>query len=667
MNTSMVIRCGVVGLASLLLISGAGFCSEPQPTIERSVVPGGPGGNRLEVDVELLAGTANSLRDLRLLSATGEEVPYLLLEQPRAERNWQDGKILPLRQTRWNSGFEVDLGEVMTIDRIRIEGLPAPFLKRVRIEAGGDRSRWTLLHEQATLFDLPDENLKLLELDFEPGEFRYLRVVWNDRSSGRLSPPRRVGARLLEGSPPPPPLVVRLGFEKRASEPGRSRYRVVLPAPGLPIVGLELGVETPYVLRPARVTEARLSGSEIRPSVLGQTTLRRVVHEDLVASDMEIPVSRSTEAEVEIEIDDGDNPPLELQSVSARFAPQPWIYFESPDGEPLTARYGAPGLRAPSYDLVALREAFGSEGLARDVEDARFGETRNLVVTTTPQEPAIADAVGGGAKIKLAGFRTRRAVDQGPLGLNAVRLDPAVLAGSRTLSDLRVVDGGSIQVPYIQESLGEPTIVDLGELVPVPETGERQSSYGLTLPYGSLPTARLTVATTARVFERSVRLIRVETRNPRDPPVNVVLDEQVWRNRDTVREAPVLSLRVPAHAGTELLLIVDEGDNSPLQIGDPKLYLPTYRLRFLRRNEDPLWLMYGHDRLAAPRYDLALLAPRVLGALVPEVGLSESEEELSLVAGSRVGTIVFWCALVLVIVVLFGMVARLLRRDPDGE
>jgi hypothetical protein len=259
-------------------------------------------------------------------------------------------------------------------------------------------------------------------------------------------------------------------------------------------------------------------------------------------------------------------------------------------------------------------------------------------------------------------------VEQGPLGLNALRLDPAVLAGSRTLADLRVVDDRSVQIPYIQESLGEPTIIVLAEPVPIPEqTGEGRSTYGLSLAYGSLPAARLTIATTARVFERRVRLVRVETRNPRDPPVQVVLDEQVWRNRNTGREAPPLSLQVPAHAGTELLLIVDEGDNSPLQLGSPRLYLPTYRLRFLRRNEDQLWLMYGQGRLAAPRYDLALLAPRVLGARVPEVGLSEVEEELPATAGSRVGMIVFWCALVLALVVLFGFVARLLRRGPDED
>ena len=668
MKTSMVIRCGVVGFLILLLAPGAGLCSGTEPSIERMVAPGGPGGNRLEVDVDLLAGAANDLRDLRFVSAAGEEIPYLLLDQPRADRKWKDGRILPLRRTKSSSGFEVDLGELIRIDRIRIEGLPAPFLKRVRLEAGGDRTRWTLLHEQATLFDLPDEGLRLLDLDFEPGEYRYLRVVWSDRSSGRLPPPGRVGVRLLEGSPPPPPLRAQLGIDVRASEPGVSRYRVSLPAPGLPIVGLELEVESPYVLRQARVTEARLSGSEIRPSVLGQATLRRVVHDDLVASQMEISISTPTESEVMIEVDNGDNPPLELKTVTARFTPQPWIYFESADGGSFNARYGASGLRAPSYDLAALREALGPEGIAKGVNDAQFGEPRQLVVTTTPEDLAIEDAVGGGAKIKLAGFRIRRAVEEGPLGLNALRLDPAVLAGSRSLSELRIVDVRSVQVPYIQESLGEPTILDLADPAPMPEqAGDRQSAYGLALPYATLPAARLTIATTARVFERRVRLIRVESRNPRDPPVQVVLDEQVWRNRDTGREAPRLSLTIPARAGAELILVVDEGDNSPLQLGEPKLYLPTFRLRFLRRNEEPLWLMYGHDGLAAPRYDLALLAPRVLGARVPEIGLSDAEEGLPALSAGRTGMMIFWGVLVLVLIVLFGMVARLLRRGPDDE
>jgi hypothetical protein len=115
------------------------------------------------------------------------------------------------------------------------------------------------------------------------------------------------------------------------------------------------------------------------------------------------------------------------------------------------------------------------------------------------------------------------------------------------------------------------------------------------------------------------------------------------------------------------MLIVDEGDNSPLQISGPKLYLPTYRLRFIRRSDDDLWLMYGRQGLAAPRYDLALLAPRVLGARVPEVGLSEVAEELPAATGGRIGTFVFWGALILALVVLLALVARLLRREPGDD
>ena len=77
--------------------------------------------------------------------------------------------------------------------------------------------------------------------------------------------------------------------------------------------------------------------------------------------------------------------------------------------------------------------------------------------------------------------------------------------------------------------------------------------------------------------------------------------------------------------------------------------------------------MYGHDGLAAPRYDLALLAPMVLGARVPEVGLSEGEEGLPVVSAGRTGRIVFWGMLVLVLIVLLGMMARLLRQGPDDE
>jgi hypothetical protein len=48
------------------------------------------------------------------------------------------------------------------------------------------------------------------------------------------------------------------------------------------------------------------------------------------------------------------------------------------------------------------------------------------------------------------------------------------------------------------------------------------------------------------------------------------------------------------------------------------------------------------------------------------VALSDVEEELPTIGGDRIGTIVFWAALVLALIVLFGLVARLLSCDPAG-
>ena len=152
---------------------------------------------------------------------------------------------MPLATTEKTSGFEVDFRGANTIDAVRVEGLPAPFLKRLTLEGSGDRERWTLLSGEGTLFDLPQEGLRQTELRFPAGSFRYVRVTWDDTNSGRVPMPSAVEARLVEAILPPPRLTAALPVERRPSEPGRSRYRVKLPAARLPIVAVELNVGSP--------------------------------------------------------------------------------------------------------------------------------------------------------------------------------------------------------------------------------------------------------------------------------------------------------------------------------------------------------------------------------------------------------------------------------------
>jgi len=105
--------------------------------------------------------------------------------------------------------------------------------------------------------------------------------------------------------------------------------------------------------------------------------------------------------------------------------------------------------------------------------------------------------------------------------------------------------------------------------------------------------------------------------------------------------------------------MVEEGDNAALPLGRPKLLLPGYRLRFFREDEGALSLLYGNRDLSAPRYDLALLAPRLVGAAAMEISLGpETAPEAE---AETVPRKVFWLVLILATGVLLTLIVRLIR------
>ena len=600
----------------------------------RAVIPGAAGGNRLAVDGVLLAGSearAGSalLHDLRLFAAGGREVPYLLVAPVRKEPTWVRASLLPIPETKIASGFEADLGALRRIDRLRVPGLPAPYLKRLRLEGSGDRARWAVLVAEGTLFDLPEEGLVRTEVAFPEGEHRFLRLVWNDARSGRIPLPPLVEARLAGTGGSREPLREAVPFERRSSEPGRSRTRLRLDAAGLPVSAIEVGVASGNVLRDARVLESRLSGGRLVPFELGAATLRRAERDDAAAAEMTIRLALPpAEAEVELVIEDAGNPPLEVTSITALFEGLPWIYFESPDGSPLTARFGAGRLPAPRYDLEALRPAIARRD-GPSPASASWGE--RLPEVTPAGAVTTGAGIPSGATLDLAGFRVSRPIPQGPAGLTALLLDAAVLAVSPHLSDLRIATADGRQVPYLLETLGEPLVLKL----PVPQRAEdprprsgpgeagRLSFHRVEVPFERLPASRLELESTARVFTRRVGVLRERLGGrPETAGTFAEVAWSAWENADPEREAPALLLDLPADEGRELFVTIDDGDNAPVPLVRASLLLPAQRLRFVREEGASLTLVYGQAGLAPPRYDLELLAPRLLGAPAMEARLA---------------------------------------------
>jgi len=645
---------------------------------ERAAEAAGNGAQRLEIDVALLAGSqpftvaqrgdrwiaSGGLDDLRLFSAANVEVPYLLLPPAAAAPAFISGRVLPIVATEKTSGFEADLESIAMVDALDISRIPGAFLKRFTLEGSGDRERWTQLVAEGTAFHLPAEQLSYTRIGFDAGSYRYLRVTWDDTNSGRVSPPDTIVARRVTPSSPGPTLRSPIAIARRPSEPGRSRFRLTLPAARLPIVALELTVRGGHLSRDARVLEAALVGDRAQPQLIGQARLVRVVRDEVAADALRIPVRSPIEPQLDLVVDDGDNPALDLEGVTAVFAELPWIYFEAPAG-PITARYGDPKLAAPRYDLEAARASIPAAPAA--------AVWRSQPPVTLASEPEGLPMPETGAAIGVDGFAYVRDIPAGPAGLITIPLDAAVMAHSglppRRLKDVRVIDRSGLQVPYLLEQRDEPLMIDarierrdLPSGIQAP--GSRVSSYIVHLPYNELPNARIVLTTRARVFQRAVTLGTVVPAAERRPARLAQQGSATWIHSDQSLAAPSLTFPLPRSDG-DLFLLVDEGDNQPLPIEKVTVLMPAYAVRLFRRPDLPMRLVYGHDTLQSPRYDLQLLAPQLMGRRAEEIA-AEPEQPSDAAAAATAQTVppaVFWSALALAVIVLLGLVVRLMQRE----
>jgi hypothetical protein len=640
--------------------------------VERTVIPGGAGPNRLDPDAAVLASAAplrydvsgdgskrvfrftGGLEDLRLRSSTGEEHPYLIVAPPARVPQWRTTSLRPITPTKTSSGFEADLGVPVNVDRIRLDGLASPVMKRLRLEGSGDRVRWTVLSPDATIFDLPDQELRNLEVAFNPGSFRYLRVTWDDRSSAAVRQVGDLAARIYDASPQPGAEEIPLTFRRVSSETGKSRYRLSLPGPHLPIAAIRFDVSNANVFRDADVTEGRLTGSTVEPVSLGGGKLRRAERAEGVAEELTVPISFPETADLDVVVDDANNPPLTIARIAGIVAPLPWIYFETSDTAPLTATYGDPAPKPARYDLEARRStASSARTVAAKWSPSTLSTSRPSNAVTTPAT---------GSSVDRKQFRFARSMAPAASGLTSLLLDADVLARSSALRDVRIATADGHQVPYVVEHRDAPLAVPLR--VPPRGRGEgARSVYIFELPYDSLPDGtRLTITTSARVFERNATLSRTpDEQRGRD---REVIASQTWRSTDPESPAPPLTFAISRSGTHEVQLELDEGDNAPLPITGAQLVLPSYALRFINPGGS-LTLLYGNAAAEAPRYDLALLAPRLFAESARDINLMQAAPMIA-TPESTTERKVFWIVIVAAVLALLITLGRLLSGSSPS-
>ena len=383
-----------------------------------------------------------------------------------------------------------------------------------------------MLVADGTLFDLPDERLRQNTLPFAAGPYRYFRVTWDDTNSARVPNPTTVEVaaprlgrarhRRRRRSPQ--------SIERRPSEPGLSRYRVRLPGAALPVVALDLdvgaGTTGGHVYRQRDRQRVAFRGA--RGSARRTRTARRCPassRDGLTAAALRIPIAAPSEAELDLTIEDGANEPLDVRGVSVVLAELPWIYFEAPAGARASRATATSGCRRAVYDLEAVRAhdrprerspqaKWGDAGRAAPAETAgcerRRRERRGhrsipspfrLRASTPPLRAARRRVASSALPLDATSSLT-------VAGLEPIRRRP----GSRHRQPAGAVSRRAAQRAAVDRPDADAGVRRQFERLKTPATAAAALGLHRDTAARGLPAATLVLETSARVFQRTVRL-----------------------------------------------------------------------------------------------------------------------------------------------------------------
>jgi hypothetical protein len=504
-------------------------------------------------------------------------------------------------------GATPPLHEQLQFRILRLTSAPA-----VRLEGSGDRTAWRLLAE-GDLFRLGwSASLEHTALTYPPNRHRYLRLTWP--ASAGTPELREV---LVTGSIGRS-LTVR--GESAACRREGAAAVCTLPLPGALPPGLRLHLR----LVPASATGGA-SGERVgyrisRPFVGQWATLAEgtaAARGEVAEVAVPLPATSLPGEPLRLELYGGAAPPR-LAGWALEVA-QPSVAFYAPRAGRYTLAYG------------------GGEAPPREADGARREETSGTAGAPAPGEPdATAWVVPGPERAQELPPLPATAVAPGaPLGDTAfahfwpvraprvrageiVRLDlPAsvVDASGPDLPDVRLAVGER-QLPYVHLSPETPALVAARRgLRPRPERRGGKSSVTLKVePQQWVETASLTATPPFR------RWLTVSTPFALTPGLNRVpglgdawdREEGFW---DCYSSPPLFCRRevdLPGLLTDRVIIRFDDRDNPPIPAVDVAVWRRRQVLVFVWPAAGEVRLLAGASDLAAPRYDLELLAPQLL-------------------------------------------------------
>jgi hypothetical protein len=539
----------------------------------------------LDLPDDVLTAVRPGLADLRVVAA-GEEVAYTLESRLRPSKDTE--RLRDVERAESETTAIVDRGpKARASGAIELEVAGSePFLKPVIVEASDDRSAW---REIARGSVFRTERTTMTALRFAPSDRRYLRLRFDDHNGPAIRPEAVVVAETPVDVVPGKQVDLSV-TRSPATETGSSIYIVELPSEHLPLVALELAVRDAAFERPVRVYEQVLFRDEVSRRLVGAGTIWRAA--DGRAS-MSLGLGDVSSRTLEVEVDDGGSPALDVTGASARLEHKRIVFFVH-DGMKPSLRYGSATSFAPRYDLDAAL----ARGRPVALCEARVGLAvdRGSPPTEVPPPPR-------GPRVEPTQWATQRPIALPALGSVAyLDLEPD------DLQDVRIIDERNDQVPYVFEQ-GERHVRRNVAFM----AAEHGQTTEVTLAGSDVPRAdRLELSANAPdYFERSVVVLQ-DVFDRRGVTEQREIGSAVWRKEPG--KPAVVRISLAQSTAPTLVAKIDNQDNPPLALGPAVLEVAFRRVDFAFRAGDQLRLLKGNAASRPPRYDLALLAGAVISS-----------------------------------------------------
>jgi hypothetical protein len=610
---------------------------------------------RLTLPAATLDASRPGLEDLRITDAAGNEVPFLI-ERPAPEPP-SVAAVKSLRPTlqRTTTTLLIETGATRPVNAVTLETPEREFIKGVRVEASQDGQTFATQAEGVPVFR--QSGVSELTVRFAAGMWPWLRLTLDDE---RSRPAVFTGARVHAASGVDAPEgQLTASIKSRDEAGGETRLALDLGAANLALSTIEF--ETPETLfqREIVVSVPEVAAEEIREVEVGRGAIYSVnLGAANLARRLKVALDRQVRSrELIVVIRNFDSPPLAISAVRVGLRPVS-ILFQARQAGPHFLLAGNSQCPAPRYDLAALAAQLKNASALTAVADALrpnpdFHQPETL--------PGLADTA---AALDTAPWRFRKPLQLARPGPQQLELDLQVLARARDdLGDLRLVRDGK-QVPYLLERTSLTRT-----LVPTVTTDNdpkrpQLSRWKLTLAQPNLPLTRLECRARTSLFQRNLRAWE-EVSDGRGGKYARDLGRAEWRRTLEGKELPlVISLNARPQTDT-LYLDTDNGDNPPLELDSFKLAHSVTRLVF--KTGDAPMLYYGNPAASAPRYDLSLVAPKLLAAekAPATLGAEETLKKAAWTEGEPLTGVLgwlFWGILAVVVVGLLVVIARLLPK-----